>query len=601
MSEGRVRERSEIPEQYTWNAPSLFQSLTAWEDELASLTIDIDRLADYQGHLAESPETLTAVLDLIAELYQRVGKIYTYAGMSSAVNTQDQDAVMALGKARSVYGQFIAAQAFVDPELLEIGKEKLDHWISEEPALAYTAHYIENLFRQQAHVRSAEVEEIMGMLSDPFSSTSETESMLTDADFVFAHAETEEGGMMDVTQGSLQKILADPDRTARRTAWEHYHDEYLAHKNTLAANYITSLKQNVFKMRVRRYTSTLEMALHKDNISPDVFHNLIATFRKNLPTWHRYWALRRKALGVASLHPYDIWAPLVTEPIPVSFEQAVDWISEGLSPMGKDYVRVLRQGALKDRWVDVYPNLGKRAGAFSSGMQGTFPFIMMSFNDNLLSLSTLAHELGHSMHSYLTWENQPFINTNYSLFVAEVASNFHQAMVRSHLLAHHSDPIFQLSLIEEAMSNFHRYFFIMPTLARFELETHQRVEQGRGLNAAGMIDLMADLFSEAYGGEMEIDRERVGITWATFAHIYIDYYVYQYATGISGAHALAERVLSQTSGAVEDYLAFLKAGDSVYPLDALRIAGVNLRTPEAVEVTFDILADMVDRLDKIVG
>ena len=544
MSEGRVRERSEIPEQYTWNAPSLFQSLTAWEDELASLTIDIDRLADYQGHLAESPETLTAVLDLIAELYQRVGKIYTYAGMSSAVNTQDQDAVMALGKARSVYGQFIAAQAFVDPELLEIGKEKLDQWISEEPALAYTAHYIENLFRQQAHVRSAEVEEIMGMLSDPFSSTSETESMLTDADFVFAHAETEEGGMMDVTQGSLQKILADPDRTARRTAWEHY---------TMNTWHIKIRWQPIILLRSNRTCSRCASGVirlpWKWRCTRIIFHRMSFTILlqlsgKILPTWHRYWALRRKALGVASLHPYDIWAPLVKEPIPVSFEQAVDWISEGLSPMGEDYVRVLRQGALKDRWVDVYPNLGKRAGAFSSGMQGTFPFIMMSFNDNLLSLSTLAHELGHSMHSYLTWENQPFINTNYSLFVAEVASNFHQAMVRSHLLAHHSDPIFQLSLIEEAMSNFHRYFFIMPTLARFELETHQRVEQGRGLNAAGMIDLMADLFSEAYGGEMEIDRERVGITWATFAHIYIDYYVYQYATGISGAHALAERVLS---------------------------------------------------------
>jgi oligoendopeptidase F len=457
------------------------------------------------------------------------------------------------------------------------------------------------LFRKQAHVRSAEVEELLGMLADPFSGVSATARVLTDADFQFEPAIASDGTEIPVSQGTLQKILSGKDRKARRTAWENYNDQFLAFRNTLATNLTTSIKQSVYEMRARRHNSTLEATLFAENIPVKVFHNLIATFRENLPTWHRYWAIRRKALGVEELHPYDVWAPLIEEKPDVNYEQAVDWISEGLAPMGETYVGAMRKGCLEDRWVDVYPNKGKSAGAFSSGSPGTHPFIMMSYNDTLFSMSTLAHELGHSMHSYLTWQNQPVLYGQYSLFVAEVASNFHQAMVRAHLLEHNSDPTFQINLIEEAMSNFHRYFFIMPTLARFELETHERVERGEGLTSDDMIELMADLFSEGFGGEMHLDRQRVGITWATFGHLYMDYYVYQYATGISGAHALSKRILSGEDGAVDDYSNFLRAGGSMYALDALKMAGVDLTNPEAVEVTFEVLSDLVDRLEKLLA
>lgn len=601
VAEGRALRREEIPEKYMWNAPSLFESPDKWRQALTDLMGDIDQLAGFKGRLHEGSEIIIELMNRLTELGHRLGKVNTYAGMRSAVNTMDQDAMMGQGEARALYGKFATAQAFIEPELLEIGREILEQWMADTSALAFLQHYIDDLFRQQAHIRSMEVEEILGMLSDPFANTRMTANLLTNADFRFEPAATEDGTQIEVTQGSLQKILAGSDRIARKTAWEHYHDPYLEYKNTLAANYVTSLKQNVFKMRVRQHKSTLDMALHKDNISTDVFHNLIDAFQKNLPTWHRYWALRRRMLGVEILHPFDIWAPLAEEQQPIPYETAVDWICEGLIPLGEKYVQTLKKGALEDRWVDVYPNVGKRAGAFSSGMQGTFPFIMMSYNANIFSVSTLAHELGHSMHSYLTWENQPYVYSHYSLFVAEVASNFHQAMVRAHLLKKNTTPLFQLSVIEEAMSNFHRYFFVMPTLARFELEAHQRVEQGKGLNAAGLIDLMVDLFTEAYGGEVYVDRDRVGMTWATFGHIYIDYYVYQYATGISGAHALSRKILSGSSKAVASYLDFLKAGGSMYPLDALSMAGVDLRSPEPVEVTFDILSEMVDRLESLQG
>jgi oligoendopeptidase F len=453
--------------------------------------------------------------------------------------------------------------------------------------------------RLSEHIRSTEVEELLGLLVDPFTGPMATARMLTNADFKFPPAQTESGEQFQVTESVLQKILHESDRLARRTAWEGYYDTFLDFKNTLATNLATSVKMNVFNMRARRFRSTLEASLFEDNIDPSVFHNLIDTFRKHLPIWHRYWKIRRKALGVDELHPYDIWAPLGGETQKISYHQAVDLISDGLAPMGPDYVAILRRGCLEQRWVDVLPNLGKRSGAFSSGAQGTYPFILMSFNGDIFSLSTLAHELGHSMHSYLTWQHQPFLYSDYSLFAAEVASNFHQAMVRAHLLKTSTDPQFKLNVIEEAMSNFHRYFFIMPTLARFELEIHERAERGQGITADDMIDLMADLFSEGYGGEMYVDRPRVGITWATFSHLFQDYYVFQYATGISGAHALSNRILSGQPGAVEDYLGFLKAGSSLYPLDALRRAGVDLSTPAPVEETFAVLSDLVDQLETL--
>jgi oligoendopeptidase F len=601
MPEHKVPLRSDIPDRFKWNAPSVFESGSAWQAEFDAVAARLPEVEQFRGHLGDGPTVLADALALIDELVERMGKIQVYAIMDQAVDMTDQAATRRSGQTQGLAAKGQAAMAFVEPELLDIGRETLAQWIENEPRLADLTHYVDDLFRKQAHIRSAEVEQVLGMLSDPFRSASSTADMLTNADFEFEPAQASDGSKLPFTQGTLDKLLASADREARRTAWENYRDLYLAYKNTLAAGLVTSLKQNVFDMRVRGHSSTLAAALFEQNVPVEVFHNLVDTFRKNLPTWHRYWAVRRRALGVDELFPYDVWAPLTEDQSHVPYEQAIEWICEGLAPMGEPYVKEVRQGCLQDRWVDVYPNRGKQAGAFSSGSYATHPFIMMSYNDDLFSLSTLAHELGHSMHSLLTHQHQPIRYSRYSLFVAEVASNFHQAMVRAHLLDTIDDVRFQINLIEEAMSNFHRYFFIMPTLARFELETHQRIERGEGLTADDMIDLMTGLFAEGYGDEMAFDRDRVGITWATFGHLYIDYYVYQYATGISGANALAKGVLSGKEGAVDAYLSFLQAGGSMYALDVLKMAGVDLTTPEPVEIAFGVLSDLVDRLEALVG
>ncbi len=601
MSTETIPPRSAIDKKYTWNAESVFATSADWEAEVHSILAGIPDVKKYQGQLKAGPATLLEAFKAIEGLLIRVSRVVVYAGFAYSVDTTDQSAAAMAGQSQGVAGQVFASVSFLDPELLEIGETTLRQWLKDAPQLARYQHYIDNLFRKQAHVRSVEVEELLGMLADPFSGPSTTASLLTNADFRFQPGMDSTGHEIELTEGSVWKIMSSADRQARQTAWEKYMDKHVEFKNTLASNLSNSIKQNIFTMRARKHESSLAASLFDLNIPVEVFHNLIDTFKKNLPVWQRYFEIRRKALGVEKLEPYDMWAPLTSKRAPLPFEKAVDLIAEGLLPMGKDYVGIMRNGCLEDRWVDAYPNQGKRTGAFSWGASGMHPFIMMSYTDDIFSLSTLAHELGHSMHSYLTWQNQPLVYSDYSLFVAEVASNFHQAMVRAHLLQTNDDRDFQIAVIEEAMANFFRYFFIMPTLARFELEIHERVEQGQALTADALINLMADLFSEGYGETTHIDRERLGMTWAYFPHLFQDYYVYAYATGISGAHALSSRVLRGEPNAVQDYLGFLKSGSSAYPLEVLKKAGVDLASPQPVEETFAIMSIYIDRLEKLLG
>lgn len=593
-----VPTRKEVDTRHTWNDTSVFADVDEWAAELAAVTTSIGEIGGYQGRLAEGPAVLAAAFRAVEKLRRRVEIVLIYALMGEAVDTADQAATERVGRAFSLYGQLQGAVAFLEPELLTIGREKLAEWESESPALAVYAHYFDDLFRRQAHVRSPEVEELLGLAADAFQGASSTYSKLTDSDFRFRPAAGSDGEL-PVTQGTIDDLLHSPDREVRRSAWESYHDQFLAYRNTLAGNLNTSIKQNVLMARARRYETTLDMALFADNIPPAVYHNLLETFKRHRPVWHRYFDVRRRALGVDKLHTYDIWAPLTANSPHIPYEQAVEWITEALQPLGDEYARTLRRGCLEDRWVDIYPNEGKTAGAFSAGCQGMHPFIVMSYTDDAVSLGTLAHELGHSMHSYLSWENQPRIYAEYSLFAAEVASNFNQAMLRAHLLPRDIDTDMKIAVLEEAMANFHRYFLEMPTLALFELEMHRRVERGQGLTADDMIAYLADLFAESYGDAAMVDRERDGIRWATFSHLYADYYVFQYATGISGANALAKRVLSGGPGAAADYVGFLSAGSSRYPLAALQAAGVDLTTPQPVEAAFEVLAGYIEQLDRL--
>lgn len=594
--------RNAIPVEYTWDAASVFATEAAWEAAVAEVETQIPQLTTFHGQLAEGPGRLADFFATVETTMRLVGKILTYATLCYSVDTTAAAGAAMRDRAQGVAARAGAAMAFGEPEVLALGAATLAEWVASEPRLAQFAHYFDRLERRKAHVRSAEVEALLRQVGEPFVAATATHGILTNADLVFAPAQNSEGLELAVAQGSINALVTHPDREVRRTAWEHYADAHLTYKHTMANCLASGVKQHVFFTRARQYASTLEAALKPNDIPVEVFHNLIATFKRHLPTWHRYWRLRRNALGYDSLHVYDCKAPLTNHSPVVPYAQAIEWICAGMQPLGDDYVAAMRRGLTEQRWVDVYPNQGKRAGAFSTGVPGTHPFIMLSYNNDIFSLSTLAHELGHSMHSYYTRGTQPYVYANYGLFVAEVASNFNQAMVRAHLLDITHDRDFQIAVIEEALSNFHRYFFIMPTLARFELEIHARAERGQALTAELLNDLMADLFAEGYGDEVALDRARVGSTWAQFStHLYAYFYPYQYATGISGAHALAGRVLNDEPNAAADYRAFLQAGSSGYPLDLLRRAGVDLASPEPVERTFGVLDGLVERLEGLVG
>jgi oligoendopeptidase F len=596
-----LRARSEIPAEQQWAVESIFPDDAAWEAGLAGLQATLDEARRFRSRLGEGPEVLAEYLATWERLSRSLDRVMVYATMRAAVDAGDETAAALADRARGVGSDAQAALAFVEPELLAVGVETLRRWASEHETLRVYGHWLDRLARHAPHVRSAEVEEVLGLAAAPLDSAAAIHGVLTNAELPFRPAVASDGTEREVAHGVYQELLGSADRELRRTAWESYADGHLSAAKTMAACLATGVKRDVFLARVRGYRDSLEAALTPQHIPVEVFGNVVEAFRANVGTWHRYWRVRRRALGVGPLREYDLRAELAPR-VEIEFEQAVDWISEGMAPLGEDYVADLRRGVLEERWVDAYPNRGKRQGAFSLGRPDTRPFILMSYGGGVMGMSTLAHELGHSMHNLVSSRAQPYVYSRYGLFAAEVASNFNQALVRAHLLERESDPAVLVALIEEAMGNFHRYLLVMPTLSRFELEIHRRMERGEALTAEGLTELMADLLVDAYGPEVEMDRPRAGIMWAQFSsHLYRGFYPYQYATGIAAANALADGVLSEGPEAAERYRRFLSAGGSMYPLDALRVAGVDMSTREPLDRGFAALARCVDRLEALVG
>ncbi len=604
MKEEQVLYRQDAPPESVWAGKKVFPTWDDWDQELQDVKAMFARLDGFSGRLMDSPTVLAEWMGLTDEISKRVRRLGAFARFASTVDSSDEGAKSAIGQAAGLNAAYDALISFAVPEMMA-DEEKLVKWGKEEPELQLFAHFFDNLIRQSEHLRSAEVEELLSMLSEPFGSVNQTFTELVNTDLAFENAVDSNDNHYPIKQSTLSSSLESPDRQRRKTAWENYSDGYLSMQNTLAANYIAWIKQQVFLARTRGYSSVLEMRLSPFNVPLEMFHNLIDTFVGNLPVWHNYWDVKRRALGVDQIHPYDIWAPIGKTPPVVTYPQAVEWICDALAPMGEGYVSITRKGALEDRWVDWAPNVEKRQGAASWRRYLMPPWIFMSFNDSLFALSTLAHELGHSLHTYLASENQPEVYFGYgslSSTVAETASNFHQVLSRAYLRElKKDDPDFMIAMAEEAMDNFHRYFFIMPTLARFEFEVFSRAEQGKPLTTSIFNQIMQEKFAEGYGDTLADDPQRTGITWATFLHLYMPFYTFQYSIGISAAHGAGEKVLAGEPNAVENYLSFLKAGGSRYTMDLFNLAGVDMSSPAPVNSAFKVMEGNIKVIEDLLG
>lgn len=597
--------RAEVPKEQTWNRESVFASWDEYQAEYDAIAAKIPALAEYNGRLSESPDTLVEYFDLFYPLRRRIGRLSVFIGLATAVDTSDTVAKSQAGQLQTLSGQMATSSAFAVPELLEIGETLLE-WAENDERLTLYKHYFDNLLRQKEHIQSPQVERLLGMLQDAFGGAFNTYGELVNSDLTFPDATDSQGNQHRVAQEIVPPTgIKDTDRALRRDAWEKFCDGHKGVENTLASNLITNIKQYVFMARARGYESVLEAQLAPANLPNEVFHNLVNTFQQNLSVWHRYWDAKRKVLGVDSIRPYDIWAPMSKNPPSISYQQAIDWISTGLESLGDDYVRVLRRGATTDRWVDYAQNEGRTQGAFSSAAYDCHPFIFNTFDGTLTAMSVLAHELGHSMHSYWMDKNQPEVYNGYYALgsagaIAETASNFHQAMTRAYLInVNPDDRDFQLSLIEEAMFNFHRYFFIMPTLARLEFELFSRAEKNEAIDVQLINKLTNKFFAEGYGDALENDPGRTSTTWMQFQHLYVPYYTFQYSVGISAAHAFADNIHSGKENAAENYLNFIGSGWSKYSVDLFNLGGIDMTQAEPIEQTFAVMEKLVDRLESL--
>jgi len=593
--------RSDVPVEQTWDKSSVYASDEKWETALRDATRAIPALARFRGRLGESAATTLEALQTRDEWQALIWRIRWYAAMQVKVDVTDQKAAAQHSQALELIARVEAALAYLDPELLALDPGAFAALCAKEPALSIYAHYVEALRRRAGHVRSVEVETLLAQVSELTRAPYETYKALVNGELAFGSVMTADGAEIAINQTSIMSLLRSESRPLREVAWRQYADGYLRQRKTLAGLLGATMRADVFFTRARGYPSALDAALDRALLPRAVFEQLLASWRAHLPVWHRYWRVRAQALGVDQLAGWDIDVPLVRSRRPIPYDEARRMLLEAMAPLGEEYGAVLRRGLYDERWVDSAVNQGKTGGAEQSGAYGLHPFVLLSYDNSLLGVSVLAHEMGHAVHTYFTNQSQPAVYENYADYLGETASTFGQTLLRAHLLDERHDPDLQLEALADALTYFHRYLFVMPLLAQFELDMHERIERGEALSADAMSARVLELLREGYGPGVALDNERDGVMWAQFSHLYLNFYTYTYGLGLSAATALAEGVLQRTPDAATRYLEFLKAGDSMYPLDAWRLAGIDMSAPEPVERAFGALEEMIDRLDTLVG
>ena len=593
----RILTREEIPEKYKWAIHDLYATDELWHGHLATLEEDKAALTAYAGKLAESGENLLAYLTRMEQMNQKVYRLSNYAMRKADEDTRNATYQAMVGKYRGVLVELNASISFEVPEIMAIPDDTLDTFYAQVPGLERFRRYITNLRRKKDHVLSEAEEKLLAAAGEMAQTPDSIYGVFVNADIKFPDAVDSQGGKHPVSAGTFVRLEESADRELRRSAYESVYDTYNAFRNTSAAILNGQNKQQKFFAEARKYPDAFHRSLDNTNVPTEVYLNLIEAVHQNAGKMHRYIRLRKKLLGLDKLHFYDIYTPLVPEADKViPYEQAQQTIYEALAPMGEEYRAILKEG-FENRWIDVYPSLGKRGGAYSAGAI-VHPFVLMNYSGNLNTQFTLAHEMGHAVHSYLSHKHQNPIDSHYVIFVAEVASNCNEALLMEHLLAKTTDKKERAYLINHFLDQFRGSVFRQTMFAEFELNIGKMVAEGKTLTADALCAEYKRLNEVYYGPDIEVD-DRIAMEWARIPHFYYNYYVFQYATGYSAAIALSRRILREGESAVKDYMDFLSGGCSKSPIDLLRGAGVDMASPEPVNQALELFDSLLDELEAL--
>lgn len=591
--------RSEVKEEYTWDLSAMFVSKEAWEEQLAACRSLTGELEAFEGKVTASAKNLLTVLEKSADAEQKLELAFSYAE-----RLFDQDQKNTAHQAMSqrmytLYTDYSSRTAFIVPEILAADTDLLEQYVNEEPELALYRGQIREIQRRKAHSLSSEMEKLVAMTGEMAQVPDQVFSIISNADMVYPQITDENGETVRLSHGNFVPLEESADRRVRKDAFESFYSVYKQFANTLAGLYNGQVKQQIFYAKARNYPSTLEAAVDANNVPSKVYYNLVETVNKNMDKMHRYVRLRKKCLGVDELHMYDVYTPMIADVAKkIPFEEAKETVLKALAPLGEDYVAKVKEG-FESRWLDVYENEGKRSGAYSAGAYGAHPYVLLNHNDTLDNMFTLAHEMGHAMHSYYSNESQPYIYAGYKIFVAEVASTCNEILLMEYLLANTEDQKERAYLLNHYLDSFKGTVYRQTMFAEYEMRSNAMVENGENLTAENLCALYLELNKKYYGPDMVSDEE-ISYEWARIPHFYYNFYVYQYATSFSAAVAIAHEILEKGAPAVERYKEFLSGGCSKSPVELLKMVGINMEEATPIQNALDVFGEVLDEIETLV-
>ena len=599
MAEKRIPKRSEIAPEYTWALEDIYPTDKAWKADLEKLKTMPEKIQEYKGKLGESGEKLLGLLTLSDELSVLCDSLVNYAQRKSDEDTANSVYQAMIGQMMNVYVEINSAMSFETPEIVAIPEEALEGFYKEVPELELYRRHLTKIRKEKEHILSEKEERIIALAGEMAQAPENVYSMFADADLKFPDAVDKDGSKHQLTHGSYIPLMHSTDRVLRKSAFEQLYHTYGNFKNTCASTLSAQVKTLHFYSKARGYSSTLEASLSGTEVPVEVYHNLIKAVHENMHYMYDYVKLRKKLMGLDELHMYDLYTPIVADAdMKISFEEAKETVLKALEPMGEEYLAIMREGFEK-RWIDVYENEGKASGAYSAGAR-VHPYVLLNHKDTLNCMFTLAHEMGHAIHSYLSNKTQPVVYSDYVIFVAEVASTCNEALLMEYLLKNTQDRNQKAYLINYFLEQFRTTLYRQTMFAEFELKINEQVSQGETLTAEGLNALYHQLNVEYFGADVVIDDE-IDLEWARIPHFYYDYYVYQYATGYAAAIALSRRILSEGEPAVKDYLEFLSGGCSKDPISLLRGAGVDMATPQPVSEALKLFGELIEEMDGLLS